>query len=90
MLPRLTSCRTVKPDDLIHADKHGFLVIPPEDQTKLLEAARFMDANECATVIPAARDSAGRSTDELLANLEASITQFSANVKSQFSRQGEW
>jgi len=49
-----------------------------------------MDANECATVIPAARDSAGRSTDELLANLEASITQFSANVKSQFSRQGEW
>ncbi|MBN8420498.1 MAG: RraA family protein [Verrucomicrobia bacterium] len=81
---------TVKPDDLIHADKHGFMVIPPEDQPKLLEAARFMDANECATVIPAARNGAGLSTNELVANLEASITQFSANVKSQFSRQGEW
>lgn len=82
--------RTVKPDDLIHADKHGFMVIPEEDQPKLLEAARFMDANECSTVIPAARNAAGLSTDELVANLEASITQFSANVKSQFSRQGEW
>ncbi len=82
--------RKVKPDDLIHADKHGFMVIPPEDQPKLLEAARFMDANECATVIPAARNGAGLSTDELVANLEASITQFSANVKAQFSRQCEW
>ena len=82
--------RAVKPDDLIHADKHGFMVIPPEDQPKLLEAARFMDANECATVIPAARNGAGLSTDELLASLEASITQFSANVKTQFARQGEW
>jgi len=82
--------RKVSPGDLIHADKHGFLVIPPEDQPKLLEAACFMDGNECATVIPAARDSAGRSTDELVANLEASITQFSANVKAKFSRDGEW
>ena len=82
--------RKVKPNDLIHADKHGFMVIPPEDQPKLLEAARFMDANECATVIPAARGGAGRSTAELLASLEDSITQFSANVKTQFARQGEW
>ncbi|MDI1315332.1 RraA family protein [Prosthecobacter sp.] len=82
--------RKVQPDDLIHADKHGFMVIPPEDQPRLLEAARFMDANECATVIPAARNGAGLSTDQLVANLEASITQFSANVKSQFARQGEW
>jgi 4-hydroxy-4-methyl-2-oxoglutarate aldolase len=82
--------RTVRPGDLIHADKHGFMVIPPEDQPRLLEAARFMDSNECTTVIPAARDSTGRSTDELLASLEASITQFSANVKAKFSREGEW
>jgi 4-hydroxy-4-methyl-2-oxoglutarate aldolase len=82
--------RKVSPGDLIHADKHGFMVIPPEDQPRLLEAARFMDSNECTTVIAASRDSAGRSTDELLANLEASITQFSANVKAKFSREGEW
>jgi hypothetical protein len=66
------------------------MVIAPEDLPKLLEAARFMDSNECTTVIPAARDSAGRSSDELLSNLEASITQFSANVKAKFSREGEW
>jgi regulator of RNase E activity RraA len=82
--------RTVRPGDLIHADKHGFLVVPPEDQSALLDAARFMDGNECNTVIPAARDSAGRSPEEILTNLEASIAQFSANVKSKFSRKGEW
>lgn len=82
--------RKVKPGDLIHADKHGFMVIPEEDQPKLLEAARFMDSNECSTVIPAARNGAGLNTEDLLASLEASITQFGANVKTQFSRQGEW
>ena len=54
--------RTVRPGDLIHADKHGFIVIPPEDQPRLLEAARFMDSNECNTVIPAARASAAEPT----------------------------
>ncbi len=47
--------RRINPLDLIHADKHGFLVIEPEVQPRILEAARFMDANECLTVIPAAR-----------------------------------
>jgi 4-hydroxy-4-methyl-2-oxoglutarate aldolase len=82
--------RTVRPGDLIHADKHGFLVIPPEDQPGLLEAARFMDTNECRTVIPAARSTFGLTPDEILANLETSINQFGTNVKSQFRRQGEW
>jgi hypothetical protein len=31
---------------LIHADKHGFLAIPPGDEPGLLEATRFMDATE--------------------------------------------
>jgi regulator of RNase E activity RraA len=82
--------RTIRPGDLIHADKHGFLVIPTEDQSRILEASRFMDSNECETVIPAARNSSGLSTDQLLTNLESSITQFSANVKTKFRREGEW
>lgn len=82
--------RTVKPDDLIHADKHGFLVIPPEEQPGLLEAARFMDENECATVIPAARSCEGLSTAQALAGLEQSIAQFGSNLKARFSRKGEW
>jgi 4-hydroxy-4-methyl-2-oxoglutarate aldolase len=61
--------RRVSPGDLIHADKHGFIVIEPEDQPHMLEAARFMDANECQTVIPAARGSAALSSDQVLANL---------------------
>ena len=82
--------RRIVPGQLIHADKHGFMVIPPEDQPHLLEAARFMDANECNTIIPVARGSAGRNMEEMLAGLESSISQFSANVKARFRRQGEW
>jgi regulator of RNase E activity RraA len=44
----------VNPGDLIHADKHGFLIIPEEDQPQILEASLFMDNNECNTVINAA------------------------------------
>ena len=82
--------RTVRPGDLIHADKHGFMAVPPEDQGRLLEAARFMDSNECDTVIPAARGATGQSSDEILANIASSIAAFSANVKTQFKRDGEW
>jgi 4-hydroxy-4-methyl-2-oxoglutarate aldolase len=82
--------RKVAPGDLIHADKHGFLVIAPEEAPALLDAARFMDSNECNTVIPAARDVAGRSKEEILANLDAAIAQFSQNVKAKFKREGEW
>ena len=82
--------RTVRPGDLIHADKHGFMVIAPEEQPALIEAARFMDANECNTVIPAARECAGRSTEETLAAIDTAVAQFSANVKAKFKRDGEW
>lgn len=82
--------RKVRPGDLIHADKHGFLVIPPEDQPRLLEASKFMDSNECETVIPAGRGSAGLPMDQVLANLEASIVKFGDNVRARFSREGEW
>jgi regulator of RNase E activity RraA len=82
--------RKVSPGDLIHADKHGFLVIAPDEQAGLLEAARFMDSNECNTVIPAARDTAGKSSEEVLANLDHAVAQFSENVKAKFKREGEW
>jgi 4-hydroxy-4-methyl-2-oxoglutarate aldolase len=82
--------RAVRPGDLIHADKHGFLVIPPEEQAGLLEAVRFMDSNECETMIPAARSAVGQTTEQTLNNLEAAIAQFGANVKAKFQREGEW
>ena len=49
----------MKPGMLIHADKYGFIAIPPEDTRNLLEGVRFMDSNECRTTIPAGRDTVG-------------------------------
>ena len=59
--------------DLVHADKHGFLVVPPEDQPKILHAATFMDRNECSTVIDSARNNDGRSKDEILRGFSRSL-----------------
>lgn len=82
--------RNVSPGDLIHADKHGFLVIPPKDQGPLLDAARFMDANECDTVIAAARDTTGKTPDEILARIDAAAATFGCVAKAKFHRKGEW
>ena len=82
--------RKVQPGDLIHADKHGFLVVPPEDQARLLEAAAFMDANECSTLIAAARNSVGLATDEILARLDAAQSAFGEATRQHFSKSGEF
>ena len=79
----------VAPGQLIHADKHGFLVVPDEDQGRLLDAARFMDSNECRTVILAARDTSGRSQDAILAALDEAGKRFGQNARAKFGRQGE-
>lgn len=82
--------RTILPGQLIHADKHGFMAIPAEDETRLLEAASFMDQNECKTVIAAARESASLPLDEMVARLRDAGTKFSQNAQRQFHRKGEW
>ena len=80
----------VLPGQLIHADQHGFLAVPPEDEAGLLEAARFMDANECSTVIAAARSAAGLSTEELLRRLDDAAAAFAAATRERFGTRGEW
>lgn len=80
----------IKPGQLIHADKHGFLAIPDDDLEHLLDAARFMDTNECRTVIAAARESSGKSTDEIIRSLDEAAAQFGVNVREKFARKGEW
>lgn len=82
--------RKIKPGQLIHADKHGFLVIPEEDEEKVLEAARFMDSNECQTTIKTARSSAGLDKAEILENLKKADKKFGENVKAKFGTSGEW
>ena len=82
--------REVLPGQFVHADKHGFLAIPPEDEAGLLEAASFMDANECQTVIAAARSAAGATADELLARMAAAAREFGEAARQKFRRGGEW
>lgn len=82
--------RIVRPGQLIHADKHGFLAVPPEDEARLLDAARFMDANECQTLIPAARESAGRRPEETCAAIDEAARRFGEAARAHFGRKGEW
>jgi regulator of RNase E activity RraA len=80
----------ITPGQLMHADKHGFLGIPAEDEKGLLEAAQFMDMNECNTVIKAARNTAGLSVEEILAQIDGANRDFGEAVQRRFGRDGEW
>ena len=80
----------VEPGQLIHADKHGFLAVPPEDVRGLLNAARFMDTNECQTVIAAARSTNGLSAEETLRRLDEAAAAFTKATRQQFRRDAEW
>lgn len=80
----------VRPGQLIHADKHGFLAVPPEDENQLLLASIAMDHNECETMIAAARECAGLEMSTILQRLDQAAAKFSANSRDQFHRQGEW
>ena len=80
----------IKPGQLIHADKHGFIVIPEEDEDYILEAARFMDTNECSTVIPSSRLNSGLSKEQLLEQMDRAGAQFNINARNKFNTKGEW
>jgi 4-hydroxy-4-methyl-2-oxoglutarate aldolase len=80
----------IQPGQLIHADKHGFMAIPNEDVPGLLDAAKFMDANECNTVIAAAREATGKTTEELLESLDKASKAFKEAAREKFRREGEW
>jgi regulator of RNase E activity RraA len=82
--------RRIEPGQLIHADKHGFLAVTDEEQAGLLDAARFMDSNECQTVIPAGRGAAGKDTDTVLTEMFQAARAFGDNVRERFGAKGEW
>jgi regulator of RNase E activity RraA len=81
----------VRTGDLIHADKHGFLSIPEEDQHNLLSSVIFMDNNECETVIGAGM--AFRNTDEMKKaadRMNESAKTFSDKAQQRTGKEGEW
>ena len=80
----------IKPGQLLHADVHGFTIIPADAQRGLLDAVRFMDDNECGTVIAAGRGTDGLSPKEILARMKKADARFGANTRRKFGRDGEW
>lgn len=82
--------RRIEPGQLIHADKHGFLVVPPEDEAELLEASVFMDQNECNTLIPAARSADGKPMQEVLNLINSAGDVFGKATSQKFDSKGEW
>jgi len=82
--------RAIKPGQLIHADKHGFLAVPFGDEKRLLEAAKFMDENECRTIIAAARDTAGWAPESICDALDRAGGEFKQAAQERFGREGEW
>ena len=82
--------RRIKPGQLIHADKHGFLAIPDEDAKNLLESSRFMDSNECNTVIAASRSASGKTTTQILKEIDEAASAFSRAAREKFGNTGEW
>lgn len=80
----------IVPGQLIHADKHGFLAVPSEDEGKLLDASLFMDNNECNTVIAAARSCEGLTSDQALGQMNRASRAFGAASVEKFQRKGEW
>ena len=80
----------IRPGQLIHADKHGFLLIPPGEEHGLLDAARFMDANECNTMIATARAAAGLTRAEIADRLDQAADAFTRAAVARFGQRGEW
>ncbi len=82
--------RRIAPGQLIHADKHGFLAVPPGEERGLLEAARFMDANECRTVIPAGSGGRAKTRLQICDDLDRAGAAFQKAARAKFGKRGEW
>ncbi len=74
----------IRPGQLIHADKHGFLAVPEEDEALLLEAARFMDKNECDNMLAAAGQFDGQGMEAHLRAIAESTASFGRAAKKRF------
>jgi 4-hydroxy-4-methyl-2-oxoglutarate aldolase len=74
----------VRPGDLIHADKHGFLIIPEEDQAQLLDAVIFMDNNECGETLCISREGTGKGMAQILQEINEADCRFRKALAEKF------
>ncbi len=75
---------------LVHADKHGFIAIPPEDEENLLAAVLALDNAECETVIPVARFSTGLDHDAILERRRDAAARYGELASEVRRGAGEW
>lgn len=78
--------RNIQPGQLVHADRHGFLAVPPGDEVGLIDAARFMDAQECKHLIPIVKNAAGKSKQDILEELQAGLGGLFADIKQRYPK----
>lgn len=71
----------VKPGDLLHADKHGFMAFDADETKDLLEAIRFMDANECDQLLSLSRTAAGIPTKDFISEYAKRVKGFQRNTR---------
>ena len=69
---------------LIHADKHGFIVVPEEDEEKLLEATEFMDLMERKYVITPGREGVGSHPAQISKRMGEVFTEREKEKKEKY------
>lgn len=79
----------VSPGEIIHADQHGFMVIPDEDREGLVEVAAFLDAAERSTMIGAAAEHHG-TPEEAAAKVQAAQLEYGRMVQERLGSRGEF
>jgi len=75
---------TVRPGQLIHADKHGFLVVPEEDEQELLEASEFMDNLERKHTIVPGKEGISKSPFEISKAMNEANRAFAEAKKQRY------
>merc|ERR1719261_1067390 len=75
---------TVRPGQLIHADKHGFLVIPEEDEAQLLEASEYMDMLERKYTIVPGKEGTSKSPVEIAKAMDEANKAFGAAKSKKY------
>ena len=72
-----------------HQDHDEFLTRFREE-ARLLEAAKFMDAGECRTLLDAARNIQGKTAEQVCDALDRAGADVGRMAREKFQRRGEW
>lgn len=80
----------VTPGQLVHGDKHGFIAVPRDDETALLDAVEYMDRLECDTVLAAIQQGQPGAYADIVEAAAAAGSVFSRRARERFAREGEW